>query len=494
MKFIVRKYRESLPKVKNAFVLTSNAWDDYGTVCLFTLSYIDANGEHKEIGEVKILTAEDMTAKPLKVKPITTLEKMFTSLDVTQIALGQSEGYYENVHSLLSPADGEALLAALNDIAWHPSLAWPFETTSPFRNALLRMNNAQQARRFGSSLARGLDVERSFNFTYAASIEGADGATEVAIEFDPTDRLPGRTVCIVGRNAVGKTQFLAGMARDLVSTRQISESRKQEMEDRFAGARPLFTRVLAVSYSAFDKFTRPKSKLSSYIYCGIRSERGQLSRPELVAKYRENLGRIRASSREREWQRYMQEVLGSVDEYLLEKLAVEVDDDSVSDEALSLLSSGQSILAHFVTALLAWLEPNSLVLFDEPETHLHPNAVASLFNALTSILQQYDSFAIVATHSPIVLQEVPRKRAIVFEREGNVTAARLLSLESFGESISELTRHVFETIEIPTLYRRVLRRLAAEESIEETMKRFDEGLSMSAQSYLIAQHTRASDA
>jgi predicted ATPase len=131
-----------------------------------------------------------------------------------------------------------------------------------------------------------------------------------------------------------------------------------------------------------------------------------------------------------------------------------------------------------------------LVLFDEPETHLHPNAVASLFNALTSILDQYDSFAIIATHSPIVLQEVPRKRAIVFEREGNVTTAQPLALESFGESVSELTRHVFETSEIPTLYRRVLRRLADSETLEETMSRFDEGLSMNAQAYLIAQHNR----
>lgn len=162
----------------------------------------------------------------------------------------------------------------------------------------------------------------------------------------------------------------------------------------------------------------------------------------------------------------------------------------VSTDTLSLLSSGQSILAHFVTALLAWIEPNSIVLFDEPETHLHPNAVAYLFNVLTSVLENHDSFAIIATHSPIVLQEIPRKRAIVFEREGNITTARPLGLESFGESISELTRHVFETNEIPTLYRRILRNLANEESLEETMERFEDGLSMNAQAYLIAQHNR----
>jgi len=186
----------------------------------------------------------------------------------------------------------------------------------------------------------------------------------------------------------------------------------------------------------------------------------------------------------------MMQILGTVDEELFQKLGSEVDDPNVSTGSLSLLSSGQSILAHFVTALLAWIEPNSIVLFDEPETHLHPNAVASLFNVLTSTLEKHDSFAIIATHSPIVLQEIPRKRAIVFEREENVTTARPLGLESFGESISELTRHVFETNAIPTLYRRVLRNLSTEESLEATMERFEDELSMNAQAYLIAQHNR----
>jgi predicted ATP-dependent endonuclease of OLD family len=40
------------------------------------------------------------------------------------------------------------------------------------------------------------------------------------------------------------------------------------------------------------------------------------------------------------------------------------------------------------------------VLFDEPETHLHPNAVASLFNVLTAILQEYEKVtALVSIHT-----------------------------------------------------------------------------------------------
>ena len=144
-----------------------------------------------------------------------------------------------------------------------------------------------------------------------------------------------------------------------------------------------------------------------------------------------------------------------------------------------------------MTALLAWIQPNSLVLFDEPETHLYPNAVANLFVVLTDILKSHDSYAVVATHSPVVIQEIPAKRVMVFQRTENLTTAEPLTLESFGESITELTRHVFGTIEVENLYRTTLRDLAEDETAEEVMKRFDRGLSLSAQAYLLAQYSKS---
>lgn len=409
MKFFIRKYREALPSQKDVFVLTSNTWNDYGTVSLFSLGYVNTEGDYQEIGETKILNADDPGKRPISIKPETAFTRPFSALDTHYISLGQSHEYYSNIHKFLAKEARSELLVALRDIAWDPELAHPFEPTSAFRNSLLRINDAQHARRVGNALVQGLPVDRSFSFRYSASIPGAEAPTVVDIQFDSTDRLPGRTVCIVGRNAVGKTRFLAGLATDLVQTRKISRARLKEMDSRFLeNPRPLFTRVLAISFSAFDKFTLPEKEGSSYVYCGIRTDRGQLSRKDLVQRYRHNLGRIRDGNRQTEWQRSMMQILGTVDEELFQKLGSEVDDPDVSTGSLSLLSSGQSILAHFVTALLAWIEPNSIVLFDEPETHLHPNAVASLFNVLTSTLEKHDSFAIIATHSPIVLQEIPQ--------------------------------------------------------------------------------------
>jgi ATPase subunit of ABC transporter with duplicated ATPase domains len=79
------------------------------------------------------------------------------------------------------------------------------------------------------------------------------------VDFDPEDKVPGRIACLIGRNAVGKTQVLASLATDLTQIARKAEKEVKERDDRFHGKRPLFTRVLAVSYSAFDKFTRSRA-------------------------------------------------------------------------------------------------------------------------------------------------------------------------------------------------------------------------------------------
>jgi predicted ATP-dependent endonuclease of OLD family len=185
----------------------------------------------------------------------------------------------------------------------------------------------------------------------------------------------------------------------------------------------------------------------------------------------------------------MQAILGDQSAALASALQSEISSED-GEGPLSLLSSGQSILCHFITALLAWIEPNSLVLFDEPETHLHPNAVASLFSVLNRVLNKYESFAVLATHSPVVIQEIPAKRVLMFQREGNVTVSFPLSMESFGESVSELTRHVFETVEIENPYKKTLRRLARDYDEDEVLDMFEQGLSLNAQAYLLAQYSK----
>lgn len=489
LRFRVLSRGNALPRsTEPYFALRTDNWDDFGHRVQFHLSYVVPGNREKRIGTLKVLQRTSEEGKPMTVATDTALPSTFSKLDDAFVSLGQDDDFYKALNEGLGDRAGD-VLDALRDIAWRPAFASDFEPTPAFRNAMMRENGAQRARRFGRAWALGEQIIEQPAFDYVGTIEGADTDVEGEFAFSATDPVPGRIVGIIGRNAVGKTRYLASLGSDLAQISRSSAETLQAREARFPNGRPLFTRIIAISYSAFDRFKRPtRDSSSSYVYCGIRNDKGGLSRSALIERYRQNQNRIRERGGQGSWMRYMRTILGDQGAQLAASLEEEIRSQSTDDTALSLLSSGQSILAHFVTALLAWIQPNSLVLFDEPETHLHPNAVASLFLVLSQVLQEFDSYAVIATHSPVVIQEIPAKRVLVFQREGNVTTAEPLLLESFGESVTDLTRHVFETGEVESLYRRTLRELAAEESAEQVLARFKLGLSLSAQAYLLAQY------
>lgn len=498
--FITLGYGEKIPvDLRSVFTIRGDNWNDYGNYVRFDLSWIDRDGGQIDFGKIKILQRDGDDAVLQRDKEradwmVSSRSKpagrFNDDIGINFISLGQSEEYYARMFEMFG---GEALrvLMALRDIAVMPGLAPRFETSSAFRNGMMRENVAKRSRRFGRAWSQGEQAveEPSFGYVYKSSRD--DQATQVHFDFNAVDVLPGRVVGIVGRNAVGKTLFLAQLSIDLTQVQRVSAETIEERKARFPDGQPIFTRILAVSYSAFDRFRRPGTRdESSYVYCGIRDEKGNLSQTGLQRTFSSNKRRVRELNRDHDWIDNIGRILGETSEFSMADLRQEVISDNDDSELLGRLSSGQAILCHFVTGLLAWLQPDSLVLFDEPETHLHPNAVANLFYVLTEILNKYKSYAVIATHSPIVIQEIPSKRVAVFTREEGVTYAEPLQFESFGESVAELTEHVFKTREAESPYRTALSTIARRMSLEDALNLFANGLGMNAKAYLLARYVR----
>lgn len=125
------------------------------------------------------------------------------------------------------------------------------------------------------------------------------------------------------------------------------------------------------------------------------------------------------------------------------------------------------------------LRTRSLVLIDEPETHLHPPLVAALLRAVQVLLTASSSFAVIATHSPVVVQEVPSQFVHILERdvEGPATL-REPEIETFAENIGAITRHVFSLDSSATDYQGILRFLSKKYSVEEISDMSEDGLSV----------------
>jgi predicted ATP-dependent endonuclease of OLD family len=96
-----------------------------------------------------------------------------------------------------------------------------------------------------------------------------------------------------------------------------------------------------------------------------------------------------------------------------------------------------------ITRLVEVAEERTLVLLDEPEAHLHPPLLSAFVRSLSDLLIDRNGVAIVATHSPVVLQEVPKSCVWKLRRTGYVVNADRPELETFGENVGVLTREVF---------------------------------------------------
>ena len=107
------------------------------------------------------------------------------------------------------------------------------------------------------------------------------------------------------------------------------------------------------------------------------------------------------------------------------------------------MSSGHKIVLLSLAGLVNRVTEKTLVLIDEPETHLHPPLLSAYIRAVSNLLIELNGVAVVATHSPVVLQEVPQSSVWKLSRQGNAFRIDRPNIETFGENVGTLTREVF---------------------------------------------------
>lgn len=136
------------------------------------------------------------------------------------------------------------------------------------------------------------------------------------------------------------------------------------------------------------------------------------------------------------------------------------------------LSSGHSVVLLTITRLVELVEEMSLVLIDEPEGHLHPPLLSAFVRALSELLIDRNGVAIVATHSPVVLQEVPHSCVWVLNRTGLAARADRPELETFGENVGILTREVFGLEVVHTGFHRLISEAVQQGGYDQVVAQF----------------------
>lgn len=108
------------------------------------------------------------------------------------------------------------------------------------------------------------------------------------------------------------------------------------------------------------------------------------------------------------------------------------------------LSSGEISFVRFSAQASLHVENGSLILLDEPETHLHPNFISQFVSLLDNLLVQTGSAAIIATHSAYFVREVFQEQVSVLraDQDGFVSVERP-ALRTFGADVGAISYFVF---------------------------------------------------
>lgn len=511
--------------------LMQDAWNDFSYQTQYHL-YLAMPEFTGQVGTVKILRRGQQASDTIQldVGDLPALGEDFVSL-------GQDLDYYERLATLPDTLRTE-FLVHLRDALADPEHARSFRDEPGWTTSVLRYVDWASFERDATVLLER-DYDKVARLEVSLSFAAAGWNDALALDFraprDPfmlgmTDgMLPDRIAVLVGRNGSGKSTLLSRLAR------VIHASQRDRAGDLLRSLGTIdppgigFTRVVNVTYSAFDAFQVPGVDQSErlqiadetsrgvgrYHYCGLRDIAAELRSSQGVgdidgdAIKAEGLDRqervIFKTSQQlsdefgalvgRIWEHGRQDLFSGV----CRILASDVSFQDLGDNPGSTISAdpvgnfrkwstGHKIALHLVASLVAFTEPKSIVLIDEPKSHLHPPLLAALMHAVRVILRRNDAFAVVATHSPVVVQETLSRHVSIVRRSGDETHILRPRIQTYGESIGEITNEVFGLTADATDFHATLSRLVdAGHPLEMIEGLFEGGLSLQARAFVMTK-------
>lgn len=447
---------------KLAAYLRPNNWDDYSFKTLFYLTIYDDQGAEHDIGNVKIGYVNQQHGWTEQA-----IDPGFEYLPEQYFSLGQDVEYYENLQKKLSPELFDQVLTGLRDIVYDENIYSIAKEERVFKDSLMRgVSMATINVQYRRVIAGGA-VLTPFDFSYLRDATDAIGSAELSFKVTPGSKPPTNMHVLIGRNGVGKTTLLNGMIRAIVQRFGAEDGGGKFVDNEpWTGggdfSAEYFSSVVSVSFSAFDPFIPPPDRVNKaegtcYYYVGLKDsasikQDGSYSLKTMVELSLEFVRSLRVCfSLERKRAHWVKAIrrlesdsnFQSMD---LPALAEEPDPDLIYRRANYLftkMSSGHAIVLLTVTRLVETVEEKTLVLLDEPESHLHPPLLSAFTRAMSDLLTDRNGVAIIATHSPVVLQEVPKSCVWKVRRSNLLTYAERPESETFAENVGVLTREVF---------------------------------------------------
>ncbi|MFM4974095.1 AAA family ATPase [Aeromonas rivipollensis] len=483
--------RNSSWKNNNNWDKNSFSWNDFKYRCIYDYKIIEYNEREIEgslflgfVSKDSRIEADGQLSPDIDITRAEELPKFFT-------LQGEMQDYrfLVNKHGIKK---SNTILLALNDLVASKRISQRTKfindaiKTDVFRLAFMRESGRFFAYHNADYILDGLEDESysristklSLNYELAGFYE----KHSFNMNFDIESILPKRISVLIGQNGIGKSQALHTIVTSLTKG-------DNNFYDSNFGGRPIINRLLAIATPGETTNTFPPERANKRIkYRRLilnRNSRSKSSRGfcDLCIQLLRSEESIGSKYR---WDLFKESInfLPNIENIVIplnqdisvnaphvfsirdkiyvpllkinhggEQAKLEIQGAIINNANPMLhingevfpLSSGQLAFIKFVVQACLFIENGTLVLLDEPETHLHPNFITKFIRTLDQLLKLTGSIAIIATHSAYFVREVPRTQVLVFKEDSNGHVnIQNPRLKTFGADVGSISYFVFE--------------------------------------------------
>ncbi|WP_447753201.1 AAA family ATPase [Sphingopyxis fribergensis] len=450
--------------------------------------YIGFSGGPKRSGDLTDLI-EAFVNETTDVLPSDKLPSYFTMLPELQP--------YRDLVSRLGAEEAGKVLRDVRDMMFaedrHIGGIWfrAAKDSDVFNLGFLRRTDSYFAWKNAASILQGEDMEQtgllSETLRITFQLSGRPNPHDIDFRFSLKEPvLPKRFAVVIGKNGVGKSQTLGRIARGALRD-------NGELTDG-KGERPELTRLLAFHPTAGSGSVFPSQRRGGRIWYRrfALTHAGHVRGRQTTSDVIVNLARVNERIAGTERMEIFLTALRAIDGYhdiaLLHRPGIpgyfrlfdvwEGNTDAQFDRLASVdvrnepvrvvgdktfpLSSGELAFVRFAALASLFIENSSLLLFDEPETHLHPNFISQFVALLDTLLEQTGSAAIIATHSSYFVRETFQDQVRVLRsRDDGMIEVIEPRLRTFGADVGSISQFVFGEGEPSRLASQVEKRIAA---------------------------------
>lgn len=502
---------------------TQKPWDDFGYQTTFQMKLF-FNNESYDLPLIKVLIEDEKDTHKVFKRILQENNAPYIQFPLTTtkyISLATDTEFYNTIHSLLEKAEIDNILSVLHDSSYiehtsnFPELKHLMKTEG-FYSSLLRDMTSKKALDYGWFIVDNRTLAKDAKFELYFQLNTYENIHKVEINFERTI-FPNNMNILIGSNGTGKSQTLMYLIDELLGigvTQQLNKI-------------PVFNQIVAIAYSPFENYltslknTDLKIK-SAYKYFGFREENGTFNQKlpfknaieSILKMLREDKVKDYFRSRPNKYDTFVEVISQAIEfDYIgfeIDRVSVDfqpfndnkiidnkyymikdkrdfLNEVHIYDEKIKLesgivffkdnkvidLSSGQQIFSHLISNILGSIREDTILLIDEPELYLHPNLEVELIGMLKELLDTYSSYAVIATHSSIVVREVARDYISVLKRIENTIHISKPPFETFGGDMEKINSYVFFDNDKIKPHEQWLKKLADQEAnIEVAIEKY----------------------